>query len=186
MKRSWGYYLGNILIALSMFGFIYLFYPLFLAYFFPTTPPDVSSRFFALWIPKIKAAGKIIPDVDPWNAASYKPALRNGIGLAKGFAKPGEKGPIYLFAHSSGQPWEITRYNTVFLRLGELERGDTIVIWRNNKEYTYRVTSKKVVLPTEVGAVKNVKKDILIIQTCTPLGTDWKRLLIYAEEVNNR
>lgn len=181
MKKPITYYLGNTLIILSLLGFIYIGWPVLYVYLFPAQMPSPTSRAFALWIPKIHAGGKIIPNVDPFNEAEYKSALKSGIALSKGFALPGEKGVTYLFAHSSGMPWEITHYNTVFLRLGELEKGDKITIWRNGKEFNYTVTSKKTVNPTDVEAVLGEKKDELIIQTCTPIGTDWQRLLIYAE-----
>jgi len=182
MKKHLSYYLGNTLIVLSFLGFLYISYPVLTAYLFPSPPPTESMKSFAIWIPKIKAAGEIISEVDPWDKNSYQNALRFGIAHARGFAYPGEKGAIFLFAHSSGPPWEQTRYNSVFLRLGELEKGDSITIWRNGKEYQYTVTTKKVVLPQEVTAVTKVTGNQLIIQTCTPIGTDYKRLLVFATE----
>lgn len=173
--------LGNIFIALSLFGFFYIFFPVLSAYLFPSSMPPENNREFALWIPKIKASGTIIPNVNPWNESSYREILKKGIALGQGFSVPGEKGPIYLFAHSSGPPWELTRYNTVFLRLRELEKNDSIVIWRNNKEYDYKVVDKKEISPFQIQEVTQRKDDVLIIQTCTPLGTDWKRLLIFAK-----
>lgn len=181
MKKV-SYYIGNSLILLSLCGFIFLFYPLLSAYFLPRTIPSPQSRSFALWIPKIHASAQIIPNVDPWSEASYRPVLKKGVALAKGFSLPGQPGTVYLFAHSSGPPWEQTRNNTVFLRLPELEKGDEIVIWRDYKEYTYKVQSKVEVSPTEVDKVTRLKGDHLVLQTCTPIGTDWKRLLVFATE----
>lgn len=183
MKKPLSYYLGNLLIISSFLGFLYIGLPVLKVYLFPSQMPSPAAREFALWIPKIKAAGKIIPDVDPWNEKEYKAALKNGIALGKGFALPGQKGVTYLFAHSSGMPWELTHYNTVFLRLGELEKGDTFTIWYKNKEFRYQVSKKKIVNPQEVTAVTGETTDEVIIQTCTPLGTDWQRLLIYAQEM---
>ncbi|CAN5169582.1 hypothetical protein BH09PAT1_BH09PAT1_0530 [soil metagenome] len=183
MKKPLSYYVGNSLIALSLLGFIYIGYPILFVFLFPSSIPPTTSRAFSLWIPKIHAAGKIIPNVDPWNETEYKTALKNGIALGKGFALPNQSGITYLFAHSSGLPWEITHYNTVFLRLGELDKGDKITIWYLSKQYDYQVIDKKVVDPTDVTAVTGEKGDELIIQTCTPIGTDWQRLLIYAKKV---
>jgi len=181
MKKPITYYIGNSLIIFSLLGFIYIGWPVLYVYLSPSKMPPPNSRAFALWIPKIHAGGKIIPNVNPFNETEYKEALKSGIALGKGFAMPGEKGVTYLFAHSSGLPWEITHYNTVFLRLGDLEKGDKITIWHNSKEFHYVVTNKKVVNPTDVKAVTGEKKNELIIQTCTPIGTDFQRLLIYAE-----
>ncbi len=170
---------------LSLMGFIYTFYPLITAYFFPppiktiqassTTQPTLS-------IPKIGAQAPIIYQVDPWNEAAYKKALESGVAQAKGTALPGEKGTTFIFAHSSGNPWELTRYNTIFLRLGELEKGDLIVISLPEKQLTYRVIDKKTVWPQEVQYLTNTQKDQLILQTCTPIGTSLQRLLVFATE----
>ena len=79
----------------------------------------------------------------------------------------------------------MTRFNTVFLRLGELNMGDIISIYKDGKEYTYAVSDKKEVWPNEVSYLVNAEdEDILILQTCTPIGTDLKRLLIFAKPVN--
>ncbi|MBI5044404.1 MAG: sortase [Candidatus Levybacteria bacterium] len=177
--------IGNGLVLLSFLGFLYIFFPVFHAYFFPTSMPSVYEREFSIWIPKIRASGNIIAQVDPWNKNEYIPALKKGIAHAKGFALPGESGPIYLFAHSSSSPWELTRYNSIFLRLGELEKGDSIVVWKQSKEYHYAVVDKKEVSPRQVNEVTQRKDDVLILQTCTPIGTDWKRLLIFAKESGN-
>ncbi|MEK7605570.1 MAG: sortase [Patescibacteria group bacterium] len=181
MKKI-SYYIGNSLIIFSLCGFIFLFYPLLSSYFFPATIPAPAERGFALWIPKIHASAQIIPNVDPWSEASYRPALKKGVALARGFSLPGQHGTVYLFAHSSGPPWEQTRNNTVFLRLPELEKGDNIVIWREHKEYNYKVVSMVEVSPADVSKVTGLKGDHLVLQTCTPIGTDWKRLLIFATE----
>lgn len=182
MKKTRINIIGNFCIAASLSFFIFLFYPVLAIYLFPTPVPESPSKGIELWIPKIHAVGTVVANVDPWNRTEYEQALKHGIAAAKGFALPGEKGPIYLFAHSSGLPWEITRYNTVFLRLGELKKHDQIIMWRDGRKYDYKVIDIKEVIPTQVEEVTKVKQDILIIQTCTPIGTDWKRLLVFAKE----
>jgi LPXTG-site transpeptidase (sortase) family protein len=181
IKRP-GYYLGNLLVLLSLVIFAYIFYPVLQSYLVPGSYAQVASDTYSLWIPKIRAAGKVIPNVDPWDEEAYRKALKQGIAQAKGTSVPGQHGTVYLFAHSSGPPWEQTRYNTIFLRLGELQRGDFVyVTWRGEK-YTYKVQNKKVVSATDITYLQE-KKDQLIIQTCTPIGTDWKRLLVFADPV---
>ena len=96
---------------------------------------------------------------------------------------PGETGTIFLFAHSSDAPWRLTRYNTVFLRLGGLEPGDEIHITTEKGEFIYRVREKKVVWPNETEYLTNIERDQLILQTCSPVGTDLKRLLVFADPV---
>lgn len=173
------------MIVLSLVGFVFTLYPIVALYLFPGKPITLNEikreQGFYLAIPKIRAQSIIIANVDPWNETSYQQALKNGVAHAKGFAFPGEKGTVFLFAHSSGTPWELTYTNTPFLRLGELQTGDEIYVKRNGKLFTYKVSSKKEVWPNEVSYLQN-KDNILILQTCTPIGTSLKRLLVFAKE----
>lgn len=175
--------------AVSFFGFVIVFSPVVFVYLFPPSAVDENvirrEKGFFLSIPKIHAYATIVPNVDPWSEAEYKVALREGVAHAKGTFLPGEKGTIFLFAHSSGMPWEITRYNTIFLRLGELNAGDEIRVDYEKKLYVYTVVEKKEVWPYETQYLENTKKDQLILQTCTPIGTTLKRLLVFAEPKNN-
>lgn len=121
--------------------------------------------------------------VNPFNEEEYRKALEKGVAQAKGTALPGEKGTIFLFAHSSDFPWRITRYNVAFFRLPELQKGDKINIFRNGKEYKYKVTDKKTVWPSEVNYLLDTKKTQLILQTCFPIGTSLQRLLVFAKPI---
>lgn len=181
-RKSKYYYLGNFLIAFSLLGFIALYYPIIRIYFFPPKQTTFipSKTGYALTIPKISASSKIIPNIDPFNEAQYGKALQEGVAQAKGTALPGQKGTIFLFAHSSGPPWEQTYYNTLFVRLGELQNGDMIYVYHGTHRYTYVVVDKKVVWPNQVQYLQNKGKNQLILQTCTPIGTSLQRLLVFA------
>ena len=163
--------LGTLLIifSLALLGFIYL--PLLQAYL-PRGNKNIEAGYY-IDIPKIGAKAEIIDNVDPWKKEDYEKALEKGVAKAKGMEN-------FLFAHSSLPPWKMTRTNTPFLRLGELKNGDQIIIFKDGKNHVYQVVDKKEVWPNEVSLVVEKSKDYLILQTCTPLGTDWKRLLIFA------
>lgn len=165
--------LGTLLIisSLALLGFIYL--PLLQAYL-PQEKKTIAGNYIE--IPKINAKAEIIDNVNPWKRKEYEKALEKGVARAKGMDN-------FLFAHSSLPPWKMTRTNTPFLRLGELKNGDQIIIHQNGKDDVYQVEDKKEVWPNEVNLVLEKSKDYLILQTCTPLGTDWKRLLIFARRV---
>ncbi len=184
MKKSKFFYnLGNLLIIFSLLGFTYTLYPVITAYLFPPKPPEktekINMRFF-LSIPKIHAYSEVVENVDPWNEATYREALKKGVAHAKGTYMPGENKTIFLFAHSSGAPWELTHINTIFLRLGSLEKNDTISIDYKGKRFIYKVIEKREVYPQETDYLKKLDKNVLIIQTCTPMGTSLKRLLVFA------
>lgn len=178
------YYLGNLFILISLLGFAYTVYPVIKIHLFPTPPPakaEIAVEGFFLSIPKIHAYSKVIENVDPWTESVYQRALKLGVAHAKGTKLPGEKGTVFLFAHSSGSPWQVTHTNTVFLRLGELIKADSIYIDYQGKRYTYRVINKLEVWPQETKYINSIDENMLILQTCTPLGTSLKRLLIFAK-----
>ena len=131
-------------------------------------------------IPRISAYAPLIDDVDPWNEQEYRRALKDGVAIARGFAKPGETGTSFIFAHSSDSPWNITSYNTVFLRLGELKPGDIVELNYNGQSHKYSVSHSVEVWPNEVENLTRTFGDQLILQTCTPIGTSLKRLLVFA------
>lgn len=138
---------------------------------------------FSIEIPSINVFSPIIANVDPFNPNEYLEKLKNGVAQAKGTSLPGQKGTMYLFAHSSDVPWRITRYNTAFFKLPFIKKGDRIIIRKDGKEYDYKVFDEKTVWPSEVSYLKNPQGDILILQTCTPVGTALQRLLVFAKPI---
>jgi len=185
MKRNLIRNIGNAFILLSLGSFVFLGYPLLRSYFF--SPPYVQTKMpsesFTLSIPKIKAQAPVIEQVDPWNPQEYQRELKKGVAHARYTGLPGEGRTIFLFAHSSGPPWNQVYYNTIFLRIGELERGDSVILDRKKKRYLYAVVDKKEVWPNEVDYLLDIKKNQLILQTCTPIGTSLRRLLVFAEPI---
>lgn len=142
------------------------------------TPLDSD---FGIVIPKIAANAKVIANVDPGNQAVYTEALRQGVAHAAGTVYPGQVGNSFLFAHSVGSFWEVSRWNAVFYLLRELTAGDEIDVFYQGKRYIYVVYDKKVVEPTDVGYLHSQANfPMLTLQTCWPPGTTLKRLLVFA------
>lgn len=166
--------IGDFLIIFSLLFISWIYYPILTAYFFPA--PALKDSSYYISIPKIGARSPIIDNVDPWNQDEYKKALKKGVASAKGISN-------FLFAHSSLPPWEMTRTNTPFLRLGELKNGDEIIVHKSGQDYVYNVVDKKEVWPNQVGYLIDNGNEQIILQTCTPIGTDFKRLLVFAKKV---
>lgn len=98
---------------------------------------------------------------------------------------PGEIGNTVLSGHSSNDLFDPGDYKFIFAQLDKLEAGDTIYANYNSVRYTYVVTKKEVVLPTQVDKlIYPTDKPVLTLITCTPLGTAQKRLLITAEQIS--
>jgi LPXTG-site transpeptidase (sortase) family protein len=179
--------IGNILMVLSIVGLFLVFFPLILdEIYYRTAKTFVDqpiSPDFNLRIKSLKLNIPVIENVNPWNRNEYLLALQKGIAHATGSATPNLDGTVYLFSHSSDVPWRITRYNTAFYRLRNIKVGDEILITYRSEDYSYLVSEKKVVWPSEVEYLLNQEKNQLILQTCTPIGTDFKRLLVFAEKI---
>jgi len=147
------------------------------------TPPDSE---FSIVIPKIGASAKIYPNIDPSSEDSFLPVLTKGVAHAQGTFFPGLPGNVYLFAHSTDSFWDVGRYNAIFYLLKDLEPGDEIVVFYQGKRHNYFVTDKKIVDPEDVSLITdaNTGTEQLILQTCWPPGTTWKRLLVFARPRN--
>lgn len=138
---------------------------------------------FNILIPKLGANEKIFPNIDASNANEFLPVLTHGVAHARGTVFPGQAGNIYLFAHSTDNFWDVGRYNAVFYLLKNLNAGDEVVIYYQGVRHNYKVTEKQVVDASDVSYIVNGQKnkEQLVLQTCWPPGTSWKRLLIFAE-----
>ena len=142
------------------------------------------STEFGVVIPKILANVAVSEDVNPANPEIYQNILRQagGVAHAAGSAVPGEDGVVYIFGHSTDSNFNVARFNAVFYLLRKLEADDLIIVYYRGKDYRYRVKYKKVVDPTDLSDITNVSSPRrLVLQTCWPPGTTWKRLLIVAE-----
>jgi len=145
-----------------------------------------EDPYFSIIIPKIGANSKVIPNVDPSDENVYLSALEKGVAHAQGTAFPGEGGHVFLFAHSTDYFWNVNDYNAVFYLLYKLEFNDEIDLFYKNQRIVYRVLDKKVVDPSEVEYLtKKTDGEFLTLQTCWPLGTTLKRLMVFAERIRN-
>lgn len=143
-----------------------------------------KDTFFDILIPKIGANAKVFPNVDPSNEKEYVATLQKGVAHAKGTVFPGMNGIMYLFAHSTDNWWNVGRYNAVFYLLKDMRIGDDVVMFFQDKRYNYKVTDSKIVDPDAVDYLtksQSISKQLLILQTCWPPGTTWKRLVVFAE-----
>ena len=150
---------------------------------------EVPIDRFLLDIPKIKAHSEVMIDIESLNPKIYLPILDNNVvAHAMGTDLPGSGNgkSIYLFAHSSNQGVNRARNNPVFYLLGQLENDDEIFTTIKDKQYVYRVFDKKVVGSKDVASTKyrEDNSEVIILQTCWPIGTDWKRLLIFAKRTS--
>ena len=137
---------------------------------------------FSIIVEKIGADAPIIPNVDASNKAVYTDALKRGVAHALGTAFPGQAGVTYLFAHSTDTIFNVPRFNAIFYLLNEMVAGDRIVIFFNGRRFDYVVYETKITEAEDVSYfTMQTQEQILVLQTCYPPGTTWKRLLVIAK-----
>ncbi|MEJ7815184.1 MAG: class E sortase [Rubrobacter sp.] len=113
-------------------------------------------------------------------------ALDQGVIHLPGTSLPWSDTPetnVYLAGHRLG--WPGTGSHLVFYRLNELGMGDRITLRdREGRRYDYRVIESFEVGPFERWVTGRVRgRDLLTLQTCTPIPTFEKRLIVRAERI---
>ena len=90
---------------------------------------------------------------------------------------------VYLAGHRLG--WPGTGSRLIFYRLDELTGGEKITLrGENGKRYDYRVLENFIVGPKDNWVTGRVKgRDLLTLQTCTPIPTFQYRLIVRAERI---
>jgi len=139
---------------------------------------------FDLIIPKIGVNSRVVPNVDPNNKEEYDQVLKTAVAHAKGTSFPDSYGSTYIFGHSSTLLWDPNHTNAVFYLLKNLEKGDEIIVFYSTRRYLYQVVEKVIKGEKEIPEFVSQKdKKYLVLQTCWPPGTAWKRLFVLAEPV---
>jgi LPXTG-site transpeptidase (sortase) family protein len=140
------------------------------------------SQEFSLIVPKVGINAPVIPNVDPTNPKDYDEALLQGVAHASTSFFPNENGLVYLFSHSTNYEWFVKDLNAVFYLLKNLNEGDLIILVYKGTRYTYRLTQKRVVAPSDISYISPIAgKKMLILQTCWPPGSTTERLLVFAD-----
>ncbi|MGP4023099.1 class E sortase [Actinomadura sp. 3N407] len=108
--------------------------------------------------------------------------LRKGPGHYPGTALPGQVGNFVISGHR-------TTYSAPFNRLGELERGDKILIDTRDRQYVYKVTDREIVKPSAVEVTAPVPgrpgrkptERMITLTTCHPKYSAAERMIIFGE-----
>lgn len=133
-----------------------------------------------LFIPKISVQAPILIPTSISNRDTLN-ALKNGVALYPHYALPGRRGMTIISGHSSPNIAGLGKYNTVFALLGKLEHGDKIIIYYSQKEYHYKVIRKFVFAPNKEFSKDESNNSNLLLISCWPIGTNFKRIGVEAE-----
>ena len=113
-------------------------------------------------------------------------ALASGISHVPGTSLPWSPTPernVYLAGHRMG--FRGTWSRMLFYNLGELKEGDEVVLRDGGgRAYEYRVSETFLADPGDSWVMGRVRgRDMVTLQTCTPLYTFEKRLIVRADRV---
>lgn len=151
--------------------------------------PSVSvsvSQEPKLIIPILNIEAPVAYDVPNDNASTLK-AMENGLAhycIPGACAHPGEKGNTVISGHRTNGVYQTGDYKFIFLKLDQLKTGDIIYANYKGRRHTYSVTSSEIVAPSDTqSVVTDGHKPSMTLVTCTPIGSDAKRLLIHAEQI---
>lgn len=185
-----------VLIALFLQYNRYIFAPI-MAYISPDTgvstsinavDPNITQTVSPeprLIIPKLNID---VPVAFGISTSEVNAAMNQGVAqfsIPGANALPGQIGNLAISGHSAGDIYSSNPYKFIFSGLERLEVGDLIYINYESVRYTYQMTGREVVEPTNVSAlIYETDKPMLTLITCTPLGTSRYRLLISAEQIS--
>lgn len=153
----------------------------------PTTNTKVSQE-PRLIVPKINVDAPVVYGVESLQENTIQAALRSGIvhyPIPGANSLPGQAGNSVFLGHSSNDVFDTGQYKFVFVLLERLEKGDTFYAHYKGTRYTYSVTKKEIIDPSEVSKlVLDTDKPMATLVTCVPPGTALKRLVVYGEQIS--
>ena len=146
----------------------------------PTTSTKVGPE-PRIIIPKINVDAPVVYDVPSLEENVVQDKLKDGVvhyPIPGASSTPGQTGNTVILGHSSNDVFDDGAFKFVFVQLDKLNKGDTFYLNYNGTRYTYSVTEKKVIDPTQVGE--------LVIDNGKPLATlvTCKRLVVIAEQIS--
>jgi sortase A len=129
----------------------------------PTPGPEQAVR---IQIPAIQVDAPIVQG-DGWEQ------LKKGVGQHAGTANPGEKGNAVLSAHND-------IFGEIFRDLDRLQPGDQIILFTNQRSYTYLIVDTQVVEPTDVDVMSATSQPSVTLISCYPYLVDDQRIVVKA------
>ena len=133
----------------------------------PTAAPDQAIR---IQIPAIEVDAPVVQG-DGWEQ------LKKGVGQNIGSANPGQTGNVVLSAHNDV-------YGELFRYLDELQPGDQVVLYTQQRQYTYVVDRTAIVEPTAVEVMASTGSPTVTLISCYPYLVNKQRIVVFARLQN--
>lgn len=129
----------------------------------PTPGPQQAIR---IQIPAIRVDAPVVQG-DGWEQ------LKKGVAQTIGTANPGENGNVVLSAHND-------IFGEFFRDLDQLKPGDQVLVYSNQRSYTYIVTGTEIVEENRVDVMAPTTQPVVTLISCYPYMVDNKRIVVRA------
>lgn len=129
----------------------------------PTPGPQQAIR---IQIPAIGVDAPVVQG-DGWEQ------LKKGVGQHIPSANPGENGNVVLSGHNDV-------YGEIFRHLDRLQPGDQVILYTQQRAYTYIVERTLIVEPTAVEVIASTGAPTLTLISCYPYLVDTHRIVVFA------
>jgi sortase A len=106
-------------------------------------------------------------------------SLEKGPGHYPQTPFPGQGGTVGIAGHR-------TTYLAPFRHIDSMRRGDRIVLEMPYATLVYRVQKTAIVDPSDVGVVRDVGYERLVLSSCNPLYSAAQRFIVFARMVRER
>jgi sortase A len=133
-------------------------------------PTPAAGQAIRIQIPAIEIDAPVVQG-DGWEQ------LKKGVAHHTGSADPGEAGNIVLSAHNDV-------YGELFRNLDRLSPGDPIVLYTQQRQYTYIVDRTVYVEPTAVEVMASTGNPTVTLISCYPYLIDTQRIVVFARLQN--
>jgi len=133
------------------------------------THPKVGNKLGVLSIPSL---GQTFPIVEGTSASE----LKRGVGHFHGSVMPGGADNCVLSGHR----------DTVFVKLGQLKKGDRLIVTTAAGKFTYKITQIRIVRADDKTVVVHSDHAVLTVSTCYPfrfIGSAPNRFVLVADLV---
>lgn len=148
-----------------------------------TQPTQSRPTVFTINMPTLGISNlRVTHPKDPFTHNGLLAPLQQGVGHL--FSYPGTNGKILVYGHSSGYPWDVSKFTKIFRQINKLAIGDQVTIDYSGTVYTYQVTSKETVPAKNMDAYKNTGTEELVLYTCWPPDSISQRYLVHAKPVS--
>jgi sortase A len=99
--------------------------------------------------------------------------LKKGVAQHIGTPNPGKSGNVVLSGHND-------IYGEVFRYLDRLHPGDKVILFTNQRQYTYVITGAQMVEPTAVEVMAPTPDARVTLISCHPYLVDIHRIVVSA------